>query len=167
MDENKMKVIKEIISYLVVIVLVLLIKTFIVSPIRVNGDSMYNTLHDQDIMILNEMKYYFNEIKRFDIVVIKQEDEYLIKRVIGLPGEIVECKNSTIYVDGKKIKDKYAYTETSDFDKVKVGKDEYFVLGDNRGDSLDSRTFGTFCKKEIKGKASFTIYPFDRFGSKE
>lgn len=167
MDENKKKVIKEIISYLVVIVLVLLIKTFIVSPIRVNGDSMYNTLHDQDIMILNEMKYYFSEIERFDIVVIKQEDEYLIKRVIGLPGETVECKNGTIYVDGKKIKDKYGYTETSDFDRVKVGKDEYFVLGDNRGDSLDSRTFGTFNKKEIKGKASFTIYPFDRFGSKE
>ena len=167
MDESKKKVIKEIISYVIIILVVILIKTFVVSPIRVNGRSMYNTLHDQDIMILNEFVYYFNEIERYDIVVIKTNDEYLIKRVIGLPGETIECKDGKIYIDGKKIKDGYAYSETEDFEEVIIGKDEYYVLGDNHADSLDSRVFGTFNKDDIKGKASFTVYPFSRFGTKE
>lgn len=167
MSENKKKVIKEILSYVIVILLVIFIKTFIVSPIRVNGNSMYNTLHDQDIMILNEFIYNFSDIERYDIVVIKEEDEYLIKRVIGLPGESVEARDGDIYINGKKLNEKYGYSKTADFDEVKVGKDEYFVLGDNRSDSLDSRAFGCFNEKNIKGKASFTIYPFDRFGSKK
>lgn len=167
MDKNKKKVIKEIVSYIIIIFLVIFIKNFVVSPIRVNGNSMFNTLHDQDIMILNEFIYNFNEIERYDIVVIKNNKEYLIKRVIGLPGETISCLDGNIYINGKKINDKYDYSETSDFDTVKIGNDEYFVLGDNRGDSLDSRVFGNFKKSKIKGKAIFTIYPFERFGTKE
>lgn len=167
MSENKKKVIRESLSYVLIIVIVVLIKVFIVSPIRVNGDSMYNTLHDKDIMILNEASYLFGDVERFDIVVIKGEEEYLIKRVIGLPGETIECRGNKIYINGKELKDKYAYSKTKDFEMVKIGKDEYFVLGDNRSDSLDSRVFGTFKGKDIKGKASFTIYPFKRFGLKK
>ena len=167
MTKDKKKVIREILSYVLIIVAVILIKTFVVSPIRVNGDSMYNTLHDQDIMILNETSYWFKDIERFDIVVIKSHDEYLIKRVIGLPGEKIECRDGTIYINGKKIKDKYAYSKTEDFNKVEINDDEYFVLGDNRSNSLDSRVFGVFKKKDIKGKAIITIYPFKRFGFKK
>lgn len=167
MSKDKKKVIREILSYVLIIVVVILIKAFIFSPIRVNGDSMYNTLHDKDIMILNEAKYLFSDIKRFDIVVIKGDNEYLIKRVIGLPGEKIECRDGKIYINGKIIKDKYAYSKTKDFDMVKIGESEYFVLGDNRSESLDSRAFGTFKEKDIKGKAGFTIYPFKRFGSKK
>lgn len=167
MTKDKKKVIKEILTYGLIIIAVILVKAFVVSPIRVNGDSMYNTLHDQDIMILNETSYWFNDIERFDIVVIKSHDEYLIKRVIGLPGEKIECRDGQIYINGKKIKDKYAYSETDDFDKVEINDNEYFVLGDNRDDSLDSRVFGVFKKKDIKGKATMTIYPFKRFGVKK
>lgn len=167
MEKDKKKLFKEIFSYVLIIIIVILIKTYIVSPIRVNGDSMYKTLHDKDIMILNEASYLFQEIERFDIVVVKHENEYIIKRVLGLPGEKIECRNGVIYVNGKEIKDKYGYGETEDFEMTEIGEDAYFLLGDNRNDSLDSRVFGTFNRNAIKGKASFTIFPFNRFGSKE
>ena len=165
--ENKKKVIKEILSFAITIAVVLFIKIFIFTPIRVNGDSMYNTLHHKDIMILNEIVYRFNDIKRYDIVVIKHDDEYLIKRVIGLPGDYVEGIDGDVYVNGKKIDDKYEYSETDDFDVVKVLDNQYFVLGDNRADSLDSREFGCFDRSSIKGKTNFILFPLDRFGIKK
>lgn len=164
--KNKKSIIKEILSYVIIILIVLLVKMYIVSPIRVNGSSMYKTLHDQDVMILNEFIYYFNDVERFDIVVIDEDDQYIIKRVYGLPGEKIKCVGGNIYINNKKIKDKYASSKTEDFDEVVIGKNEYFVLGDNREVSLDSRMFGTYSKKDIIGKASFTVFPFSRFGSK-
>ncbi len=168
MKKNK-KTILEVLSYALIVILVIFIKFYIVSHIKVNGDSMKDTLHDGDIMILNEAAYYFNDIERFDIVVAKSDNdlEYLIKRVIGLPGETISCVDGIIYIDGKVLNDKYAYTKTQDFESIKIGKDQYFLMGDNRSVSLDSRRFGTFSESKIKGKASFTIYPFDRFGNKE
>ena len=165
--ENKKKVIKEILSFAITIAVVLFIKIFIFTPIRVNGESMYNTLHHKDIMLLNEFTYYFNDIERYDVVVIKHDDEYLIKRVIGLPGDYVEGIDGDVYVNGKKIDDKYEYSETDDFDVVKVLDNQYFVLGDNRADSLDSREFGCFDRSSIKGKTSFILFPLDRFGIKK
>ena len=160
------KFLKEYVPYIVIIILVLLFKRFIMSPIKVNGDSMNTTLKDKDIMILNIIGYRFTDIKRFDIVVVDGEKEYLIKRVIGLPGEKIEYKNNKLYVNGKYVKDKYGKKITNDF-SVKVPKDSYFVLGDNRTNSLDSRYFGAFKKKEILGKTNFTIFPFNRFGKKK
>lgn len=165
--ENKKKVINEILSFAITIGVVLFIKFFIVSPIRVNGESMYNTLHHKDIMLLNEFTYYFNDIERYDVVVIKHDGEYLIKRIIGLPGEFVEAKDGDVYINGKKIDDKYEYSETEDFDVVKVLDNQYFVLGDNRADSLDSRDFGCFDRSSIRGKTNFILFPLDRFGIKK
>lgn len=173
MEENKnkkvnlKKTILEVLSYVVIIVLVILFKTFIASPIRVNGSSMYKTLHDKDIMILNEMAYYFDDIKRGDIVVVKENGELLIKRVIALPGETIECKDGIIFINNKKFTESYVSSKTKDFEKVLVGDNDYFVLGDNREVSLDSRVYGAYNKRDIKGKANFTIYPFRRFGEVE
>ena len=93
-------------------------------------------------------------------------NEKLIKRVIGLPGETVEYKDGKLYIDGKVMKDEYSKSTTNDFDKVTLGKDEYFVLGDNRAVSIDSRRLGPINKKDILGKARLVIFPFNRFGIK-
>ena len=162
------KIIKEVLSYVVILLIVVFIKMYIFSPIRVNGSSMFNTLHDKDIMILNEFIYRLSEIERFDIVVVEEDGELLIKRVIGLPGEKIACEDGTIYINGEILDDyKYAYSKTNDFVEVKIGEDEYFVMGDNRKVSLDSRVYGAYNKKSIKGRATFTIYPFGRFGVKK
>ena len=158
---------KEYIPYIIIIILVILVKVYVVTPIRVNGPSMNDTLHDKDIMILDEISYRFKSIKRFDIVVIRYKDEYIIKRVIGLPGEVVSCKNNKIYINGKVIEEDFSRKYTNDFDEVLVGDDSYFVLGDNRVNSTDSRIIGTVSKNNIRGKTSLTVYPFSRFGKKE
>lgn len=158
---------KELLPYIVVIIIVIIIKTFIFTPIRVNGPSMNNTLKDKDIMILDEISYRFSDIERFDIVVVKYNNEYIIKRVIGLPGDRIKYKDNKLYVNDKFVKEDFSHKETSDFDEVLVEDDSYFVLGDNRSDSLDSRIIGSISKNDIKGKTSFTIFPFSRFGNKK
>ena len=158
-----MKILKEIIPYIIVVIVVVLIRTFLITPIRVNGSSMYPTLKDKEIMILNKIGKTVNGIDRFDIVVLKEED-YLIKRVIALPGEKISCQNGNIYINGKKLKDKYGSGLTSDFEPIEVPKDSYFVMGDNRENSKDSRYIGPINKKEIKGKTSFILFPFKNFG---
>lgn len=157
-----MKIIKNLIPYIIIIVVVILVRTFIATPVRVNGSSMYPTLKGEEIMLLNKLGH----IDRFDIVVLKIDDreDNLIKRIIGLPGETVEIKDNEIYINDKKLEDKYGYGVTYNIDKVTLKKDEYFILGDNRKISLDSRVFGTIHKNEIKGTTNFIMYPFKSFG---
>lgn len=171
MEEKKekskfQKFLKEYGPYLITIILVILIKRYIVSPIKVQGDSMKDTLHNNDIMILNIIGYRFSKIERFDIVVIDKGNEYIIKRVIGLPGEKIEYKDNQLYVNGVKIKDSYSKEVTEDF-LTTVPKNSYFVLGDNRTNSMDSRYFGAFERKYILGKTGLTIFPFNRMGIKK
>ena len=163
--------VKNILSYVLVIALALLIKEYIFSPIKVNGPSMNPTLFDGDIMILNEIGYYLNGVKRFDIVVVDTDDDKIIKRVIGLPGESVEYKDNKLYINGKQVDDPYPSTKTDDFSIQDVGHekvpgDTYFVMGDNRDDSLDSRypEVGVIRKSKILGRAKFVIWPFNKFG---
>ena len=160
------KFVKEYVPYIVIIILVLLIKRYVVTPIRVNGPSMLPTLKDKDIMILNEVGYRIHGLKRFDIVVLDYKGEKLIKRVIGLPGEKIEYKDNKLYVNGKVVKEDFSHADTADFDEIKVEKDRYFVLGDNRVNSTDSRIIGTVSIKDIRGTTKLTIFPFGRFGNK-
>ena len=167
MDKLK-KLIKEYIPYIVILVVILLIKNYVVSPIIVNGDSMDSTLKNGDVMILNKM-YTTEDIKRFDIVVIKYEGRYIIKRIIGMPGDEVKIEDNTLYINGKIYVQDFLDkdTETENFIMKEVPKDHYFVLGDNREVSLDSRSFGPVSAEDIKGKAIYTIFPFNRWGTKE
>lgn len=160
------KNIKEILSYIIIIIVVLLIKQFIVTPIRVNGSSMNNTLKDKDIMILDKISYRFSNINRFDIVVVKYDKERLIKRVIGLPGDKIEYKDNTLYVNGKKVKEEFKHKKTDDYIlNEEIPDNYYFVVGDNRGNSLDSRIIGLVKKENILGKTSLIIFPFNRIGN--
>ena len=158
-----MKVIKEVIPSIVIVVVVVLIRTFIITPVRVDGDSMKNTLKNGDILLL----YKLSSIDRFDIIVLDEEkdNEKIIKRVIGLPGETVAIKKGKIYINDKVIDDEYAYGETSDYNKVTLKDDEYFILGDNRLISKDSRYFGPIKDNEIKGKIVFRLFPFTKIGT--
>lgn len=159
---------KEILSYIIIIVVVLLIKHYVITPIKVNGNSMNNTLKNKDIMILDKISYRFQEIERFDIVVIKKGNDYLIKRVIGMPGETVEYKNNKLYINDKNIDEKFIHEKTNDFImEEKIPDDCYFVVGDNRPVSNDSRYIGVINKKDILGKTSLVIFPFSRFGIKK
>lgn len=142
--------------------MVVLIRTFIATPVRVDGDSMNKTFKNGDILIL----YKLSKIKRFDVIVLHEEkdNEKIIKRVIGMPGDIVAIKDGEIYINDEKIDDEYAYGMTSDYDRITLKSDEYFILGDNRLISKDSRYFGPIKEKEIKGKVVFRIFPFSKFG---
>lgn len=155
--------IKEISPYVLIVVVIVVIRIFIATPVKVDGDSMYNTLNDNDIVLLSKL----SSIDRFDIIVLKESDNNatIIKRVIGMPGDKVKIRNNKIYINNKIIEDEYAYGETSDYDEITLGDDEYFVLGDNRLISKDSRYFGAIKKSDIKGKAVFRLFPFTRFGS--
>ena len=126
---------------------------------------MNPTLNDKDIMILDEISYRFSEIERFNIVVVKEENEYLIKRIIGLPGEKIDYNDKKLYIDGKYVKEDFKHMETMDFSTT-LGEDEYFIMGDNRTNSTDSRIFGPISRDEIIGKTSLTILPISRFGNK-
>lgn len=153
------KILKELVPYIVILVVVVLIRTFIVTPIIVDGDSMSPTLTDDEMMLLNKL----GSIERNDIVVINNEEGYIIKRVIALPGESIECRDGVIYINDEKYDDNFA-SKTDDFVKQFLNDDEYFVMGDNRLVSMDSRIFGAVTKEEILGTTNFVIYPFNKFG---
>lgn len=157
------KIIKEILSYVVIILVVLLIRTYIGTPVKVNGTSMVPTLKEGNILVLNKLDKSFS---REDIVVInkKVEGSTIIKRVIGLPNEKIKCINGTIFINDKKYDDKYGSGQTSDFEEITLKSDEYFVLGDNRTISKDSRSLGPIKEKYIEGTTKIILYPFNKIG---
>ena len=162
MEKNKTKkIIKDLIPYIIILILVILFRSFIATPVKVDGKSMFPTLSGNEIMILNKL----GKIDRFDIVVVKNNNDDLIKRVVGLPGETIEIINNNVYIDGKKIDDIYGNGESSDYAKRKLEKNEYFVLGDNRENSMDSRTIGPIKDTQIEGTTSFVIFPFNKLGN--
>ena len=164
---NKLKGLLDILVYVVIIAVVVLLKVFVFTVVVVHGTSMTNTLHDNDVMILNKIGIKTHKIERFDIVVINYENTKIIKRVVGLPGEMVEYYDGVLYINNEEVEDPYDNGETPNIEIVKLNNDEYIVLGDNRGNSLDSSELGPFKRKEILGKANFTIWPFTRFGKKD
>ena len=159
--EKFKKILKEMYPYLIIIIVVILFRTFIATPIRVNGKSMDTTLKDGQLMILNKL----GKIEKGKIVVVDIDNDKIIKRVIGMPGDSVYAKDGIVYVNDKKIEEKYTSSDTNDFAKVYLKKDEYFVMGDNRSVSMDSRTVGPIKKKKILGTTKFRFFPFTKFGN--
>lgn len=162
------KIVKELIPYIIIVTIVILIRSYIIDPVRVSGDSMYNTLNDGEILLLNRLDYHFNTINRYDIVVVKSDNEKIIKRVIGLPGEHVKYKYGNLYINNEIYHDDFS-KETASFDLTELGYDtipegKYLVLGDNREISKDSRIIGLVDKKDILGSTSIRIWPLTKFG---
>lgn len=169
MSRKTKELIKKIYPYIIVVIVVVLIRCFIVTPAVVDGQSMEDTLYNNNVVILNKLDYKLNDIKRFDVVVLKYNGEKLIKRVIGLPGEHVEYKDGNLYIDGFLIEDTYGKTGTDDFKLETLGYlnipgDMYFVVGDNRSNSADSRILGLIKKEDILGSVSYRIFPLTKIG---
>jgi signal peptidase I len=159
------RIIKELIPYIIIIVVVIIIRAYIVTPVIVVGDSMVPTLEDGQILLLNKLDYKFNEISRYDVVVIEIEKNEIIKRVIGLPGEYIEYSNNTLYINGHEEENIHNF-ETEDFkledicdNCKKIPEGKYLVLGDNRTISSDSRIIGLIDEKDIKGSTTISIWP--------
>ena len=166
-------------SFIVAFIIVGGVYFFLGRPFTVSGASMYPTLHNGDRMVLSKV----GDVHRFDVVILKAPDENVeyIKRVIGMPGDTVEMKNGVLYINGKKVDQPFINTEAlakqtvfiDDFTlesltgEAKVPEGKYFVLGDNRGVSKDSRMIGYIDRSAIEGKAVFTIWPFGRIGGQK
>ena len=150
-----------------------LVITFVGQRTEVEGASMENTLHNGDNLIVDKLSYRFHDPERFDIIVFPfqfQDNTYYIKRIIGLPGEIMD--DGSIYINGEKLEENYGMevikpeTIGRAAEPIELGDDEYFVMGDNRNNSSDSRTdmVGNIKRENIIGKAWLRIWPVSDFG---
>ncbi len=161
---------KDAFKYIITIVIVLVIIIYGFTFQQIVGSSMYPTYKNEEVVILKKYYYKIFDIKRFDVVSLRYNDtKYLIKRVIGLPGDKIEYKNNILYIDGKVVEENFLASSvvTRDFNLSELGyttipENMYFVLGDNRSDSLDSMDFGLVKKENIIGKVNLRIWPLNK-----
>ena len=176
-EEEKPNVMRELLGMLVYVGIVLaitfLIITFVGQRTHVSGESMENTLDDGDQLIVDKFTYRFHDPERFDIIVFPfryKDNTYYIKRIIGLPGETVQIVDGEIYINGELLEESYGREVMQDAglaaEPITLGDDEYFVLGDNRNYSSDSRdpSVALIHRKEIIGRAWLRIWPLNSFG---
>ena len=176
-DDQFLKVLKEFIKSLIIsLIFVIVLTQFIARPVRVEGLSMYPSLNDKEIGFSNILNTHIGEIKRFDVVVVYLEDQnkYIVKRVVGLPGESIKYQNEKLFINGEEIEEEFLENPfrerfrtdelefMQDIEEVQIGEDEYYLLGDNRPNSIDSRMYGLFNKKTIKSKGVFVILPLSK-----
>lgn len=178
-EEKKMKnVLKEILSTSIYLLLVLcaayLIVTYVGQRTQVSGSSMETTLSNEDHLIVDKISYRFRNPERFDIIVFPfqyDKDTYYIKRIIGMPGETVQIDDEgNIYIDGEILEESYGREVIQNpgraSEPIQLGPDEYFVMGDNRNNSSDSRepSVGNIHRDDIIGRAFIRIWPLSKFG---
>lgn len=183
---SPISIVMEILIYIFIIFFCLYIfPTYIMERTVVSGESMEDTLHNNESLLVNKLSYRFGDPQRYDIIVFKPKgqdvDEYYVKRIYGLPGETIYIEKNNIYVNGEKIDDPYA-KDAMDDDVIEIGtpeqpytlkEDEYYVLGDHRSVSMDSRYSpdndedapGPVKRDNIVGKVFIRIWPLNKFGT--
>lgn len=175
--EKKKSLGREILGWLMYIVIIVgvtyLLVNYVGQRTKVSGKSMMATLHDEDNLIVDKISYRFRDPKRYEIVVFPYqygEETYYIKRIIGMPGETVQILDGYVYIDGEKLDEHYGLEVMDDpgiaEDPIELGEDEYFVLGDNRNNSSDSRSpdVGVIKRSKLVGRAWIRIWPLDSIG---
>lgn len=167
-------------------VIAILVRIYVITPLRIDGDSMESVLKDGDIVLLNKWKVRRNDPKRYDIAVFEKPEDRgkVVKRVIALPGEVIYAdRDGSVHVFEKyengefigeiTLSDSYNPVLTfrgrigTEEEPTILGEDEFFIMGDNRSVSKDSRFYGPFKRSDLKGVAGFRIFPFDRIGTIE
>ena len=180
-EEKKKMIIKETISWILTlgaaVLIALLIRGFIFEPVRVDGSSMLDTLQDRELMFVTKYDYVFGEPESGDVVICKfpNSTKNYVKRLIGVPGDTIKIINSVVYINGSAL-DEFYLTPGRNMGRLfpnmaerVLGKDEYFVMGDNRDNSHDSRSsdVDTLTRNQIKGHVRFIFFPFDSVRSIE
>ncbi len=176
-QKKRKSMFREVLSWILYLVIVCgavyLIVHYVGERTEVRGESMYPALNDGDQLIVDKISYRFSDPKRFDVVVFPfryQEDTFYIKRIIGLPGEVVQIYDGDIYINGKLLAESYGNEKIANgglaSKAITLGEDEYFVLGDNRNNSADSRepSVGTISKDDMIGRALVRIWPLSEIG---
>jgi signal peptidase I len=143
---------------------------FLYQPVKVEGTSMLPWLQDQERIFVNKFVYRFEDVSRGDIIVFRfplDPTKSYIKRVVGLPGDVIEIDEGRLMINGHEVLEPYVvpnYRDHGSYRAVTVPDGEYYVLGDHRNTSNDSRTWGTVSRQHVTGKAVFAYWPLDRFG---
>lgn len=154
---------------LISLAIILPIRYFLVQPFYVEGASMEPSFYDKEYLIINEISYRFDQPQRGEVVILKSPEDqryYFIKRVIGLPGEKIVMANGRVFINDKMLEETYIQSfSNDDYPATTLGADEYFVLGDNRNNSSDSRKFGPIQRQTIIGKVWLRGWPLDRFNT--
>ena len=173
-DKPKKSMKQEIFEWVMVFVvaaaLAFVVRTFIFEPVRVDGSSMLNTLTDGDFMIATKYDYLAGDPERFDVVICDypntSDGKYRVKRVIGLPGDTVELVAGELYINGEHLEQQFDMTDNQAyFGPYVVPEDHYFVMGDNRDNSHDSRAsdVGALTRDQIRGHVQYVVFPFSNF----
>jgi len=174
-DKAKKEIREWIVSMAAAVAVVLLLRTFLFTIIRVDGPSMLETLQNNDRLMVSVLDMRLNGPERFDVVILKYPNrrENFVKRVIGLPGDTLEVREGVLYINGEATPEPYLDDgctvrfgkASSNFGPIVMGDDEYFVMGDNRDNSNDSRGVGVITGDMFVGKVRHIIWPLSRFGS--
>lgn len=169
----KNKIAKEILEWALTIIIpvvaALLIHQYLFTFARVDGTSMLDTLHENNIMGVSRLHYRLNEPQRGEIITCNYPEDgnkLFVKRIIGLPGETIEIREGTVYIDGEPIAETYlTRVDDQSMDSITLAEDEIFVMGDNRPVSRDSRAVGPLTLDEIYGRVLFVAFPFNEIRS--
>lgn len=180
-EEKKKMIIKETISWILTlgsaVIIALCIRGFVFEPVIVDGSSMLDTLHDRELMFVTKYDYIFGEPESGDVIICKypESTKNYVKRLVGLPGDTIEIKSNTVYRNGVALNETYLTPERNDSPFYAnmaarvLGEDEYFVMGDNRDNSRDSRSSSvdTLTRSQVKGHVRFIFFPLDMVRSIE